>query len=117
MLLRLAQGAGFDRRACAELAMQSRDELRRMATESILFGTLREFGLTVLLEVTCFEWMLSRMAQPIADLLFKHRGLSQEPLVCFTNHSEVDKRPAAEGMYSVFEYANYYGVAGAAVRL
>ncbi len=117
MLLRLAHGAGFDRRACAELTTKSRDELRRMATESILFGTLKEFGLTILLEVTCFEWMLSRMAQPIADLLSKHRGLSQQALVWFTHHSEVDKRHAEEGLDAVLEYANYYEFAESDFRL
>ena len=108
LLIRLAQAAGFDQRACAELEAQSRDELRHLATDAILFGTLREFGLTVLLEVTCFEWMLSRMAKPIADFLSKHRGLSNEALLWFTHHSEVDKRHAEEGLDAVVEYVNYY---------
>ena len=108
LLLRLARAAGFDRRARAELKAQSREELRRLATDQILFGTLREFGLTVLLEVTCFEWMLSRMARPIADFLSQHRGLSKEALLWFTHHSEIDKRHAEEGLDAVLEYANYY---------
>jgi hypothetical protein len=108
LLLRLAQAAEFDQSARAQLAAQSQDELRHLASDAILFGTLREFGLTVLLEVTCFEWMLSRMAQPIAAFLSKHRGLSQDALLWFTRHSEVDKRHAEEGLDAVVEYANYY---------
>jgi hypothetical protein len=108
LLLRLARATGFDQHACAELKRQSRDELRHLATDEILFGSLREFGLTVLLEVTCFEWMLSRMARPIADFLSKHRRLSPEALLWFTHHSEVDQRHAEEGLDAVVEYAAYY---------
>ena len=108
LLLRLAQAAGFDARARAALKTRSQAELHRLCTDPILFGTLREFGLTVLLEVTCFEWMLSRLGKPIADLLARHRGLSAEDLLWFTHHSEVDQRHAEEGLDAVVEYANYY---------
>jgi pyrroloquinoline quinone (PQQ) biosynthesis protein C len=108
LLLRLAQAAGFDQHACAGLKAKSQDELRRMCSDPILFGTFREFGLTVLLEVTCFEWMLSRVATPIADFLSKHRGLPEDALLWFTHHSEVDKRHAEEGLDAVVEYTNYY---------
>ena len=117
LLLRLAQAAEFDQSALDDLAVQSQDELRHLATDAILFGTLREFGLTVLLEVTCFEWMLSRMAQPIAAFLSKYRGLSPDALLWFTHHSEVDKRHAEEGVEAVVEYANYYDFAEAEFRL
>ena len=108
LLLRLAQAAGFDETERAALKARSQDELHRLSTDPILFGTLREFGLTVLLEVTCFEWMLSRLGKPIADLLAKHRGLSPQDLLWFTHHSEVDQRHAEEGLDAVVEYANYY---------
>ena len=108
LLLRLARAAGFDQHACAELEGRSRDELRRLATDEILFGSLREFGLTVLLEVTCFEWMLARMAGPIAGFLAKYRRLSPEALLWFTHHSEADQRHAEEGLDAVVEYAAYY---------
>jgi hypothetical protein len=108
LLLQLAQAAGFDHSECTELERQSREELRHLATDRILFGSLREFGLTVLLEVTCFEWMLSRMAKPIADFLSKQRGLPAEALAWFTHHSEVDQRHAEEGLDAVAEYVNYY---------
>ncbi|PYS41815.1 MAG: hypothetical protein DMF71_10635, partial [Acidobacteria bacterium] len=81
-----------------------------LATDRILFGSLREFGLTVLLEVTCFEWMLSRLARPIADFLSKQRGLSPDALVWFTHHSEVDQRHAEEGLDAVVEYVKYYEI-------
>jgi pyrroloquinoline quinone (PQQ) biosynthesis protein C len=108
LLLRLARAAGFDEQERATLKAQSQSELRRMCTDPILFGTFREFGLTVLLEVTCFEWMLSRLGKPIGALLAKHRGLSHVDLLWFTHHSEVDQRHAEEGLDAVVEYATYY---------
>jgi len=108
LLLRLARAAGFDQRACAELKTQSQAELHRLCTDPILFGTFREFGLTVLLEVTCFEWTLARLGKAIGDLLAEHRGLSWEDLLWFTHHAEVDQRHAEEGLDAVVEYANYY---------
>ncbi len=117
LLLQLAEAAGFDRRARADLAARSQQELRRLATDTLLFGTLKEFGLTVLLEVTCFEWMLSRLAQPIAAFLSKHRGLSPAGLLWFTHHSEVDRRHAEEGLDAVAEYAGYYEFAEPDFRL
>ena len=110
LLLQLAKAAGFDQHECAELEAQSREELRHLATDRILFGSLREFGLTVLLEVTCFEWMLSRLARPIADFLSKQCGLSPDALVWFTHHSEVDQRHAEEGLDAVVEYVKYYEI-------
>jgi hypothetical protein len=117
LLLRLAQAAGFDEQERAMLKAQSQAELHRLCTDPILFGTFREFGLTVLLEVTCFEWMLSRLGKRIGDLLAKHRGLSEADLLWFTHHSEVDQRHAEEGLDAVVEYADYYEFEEADFRL
>jgi hypothetical protein len=108
LLLKLAEAAGFEREAQEEFERESQEELRRMCTDPILFGTFREFGLTVLLEVTCFEWMLSRLARTIAGFLAEHRGLSAEALQWFLHHSEVDLRHAEEGLDAVVEYVSYY---------
>jgi pyrroloquinoline quinone (PQQ) biosynthesis protein C len=117
LLLRLAQAAGFDESQRAALCAQSQHELQRLCADPILFGALRELGLAVLLEVTCFEWMLSRLGNPLADLLAKHRGLSREALLWFTHHSEVDQRHAEEGLEAVVEYAIYYELAETELRL
>lgn len=108
LLLRLAAAAGFGRREQIELENLAQEELRRAASEPILFGTLKEVGLSVLLETTSFEWMLSRLAKRMADFLSKYRGLSRESLEWFHHHSEVDIRHAEEGLQAVVDYINYY---------
>lgn len=108
LLLQLARAAGFDEKGTRILESQAQEELRRMCTDPILFGTFKEFGLTVLLEVTCFEWMLSRLASRIARFLSQHRKLSDEDLKWFTHHAEVDLRHAEEGLDAVVKYARYY---------
>ncbi len=108
LLLELARAAGFNAKAQSILESQAQEELRRMCADPILFGTFKEFGLSVLLEVTCFEWMLSRLATRIANFLSRHRGLSNESLRWFTHHSEVDVRHAEEGLDAVVEYARFY---------
>jgi hypothetical protein len=87
---------------------QAQDNLRRMCTDPILFGTFKEAGLSILLEVTCFEWMLSRLASRIARLLRDNRQLSDASLQWFSHHSEVDLRHAEEGLDAVVEFLGYY---------
>jgi pyrroloquinoline quinone (PQQ) biosynthesis protein C len=108
LLLQLMEQAGFNQKARREAEAQAQENLRRMCTDPILFGTFKEVGLGVLLEVTCFEWMLSRLATRIARFLHAHRGLSNGSLQWFTHHSEVDLRHAAEGLDAVVEYLRYY---------
>jgi hypothetical protein len=108
LLLRLIEEAGFGRKARRELEAQAQENLRRMCTDPILFGTFKEVGLSVLLEVTCFEWMLARLATRIARFLHTHRQLSSGSLQWFSHHSEVDLRHAEEGLDSVVEYLRAY---------
>lgn len=108
LLLRLIEGAGFSRKTRRTLEAQAQDNLRRMCTDPILYGTLKEVGLSVMLEVTCFEWMLSRLAGRMARFLNSNRGLSAESLQWFSHHSEVDLRHAEEGLDTVIEYLSYY---------
>lgn len=79
-----------------------------MCTDPILYGTFKEVGLGVMLEVTCFEWMLARLAGRMARFLNLHRGLTGESLQWFSHHSEVDLRHAEEGLDTVIEYLKYY---------
>lgn len=108
LLLELAAAVGFDTAARVELENAAQEELRRIVSDPILFGTLKEVGLNVLLETTSFEWMLSRLAKRIANFLAEHRGLSRESLKWFHHHSEVDIRHAEEGLQAVADYIAYY---------
>lgn len=108
LLLRLIEGAGFNKKARRTLEAEAQDNLRRMCTDPILYGTFKEVGLGVMLEVTCFEWMLSRLANRMARFLRLHRGLERESLQWFSHHSEVDLRHAEEGLETVAEYLRYY---------
>jgi len=108
LLLKLAEAAGFDQEARSRLDTLAQEELRRMCCDPLLYGTLREVGLSVLLETTSFEWMLSRTASRIAHFLSRHRQLPNESLIWFYHHSEVDKRHAEEGLDAVVNYIQFY---------
>lgn len=110
LLYRLAATAGFDAEQQAALTRAAQEQLRRLCTEPLLFGTIKELGLSVLLEVTCFEWMLSRLAGRIGNALESYRGLNTADLEWFHHHSEVDVRHAAEGLDSVVQYIDYYEI-------
>jgi pyrroloquinoline quinone (PQQ) biosynthesis protein C len=108
LLFRLAGAAGFDPAARAELERLAQEELRRVVSDPILFGTLKEVALGVLIETTAFEWMLSRTARRMAGFLAEHRGLPREGLEWFYHHSEVDVRHAAEGLRAVADFIEFY---------
>ena len=108
LLHQLAKAAGFDAAKQAELAQAAQAEIYTLCTDPLLFGTIRELGLSVLLEVTCFEWMLSRLASRLGAALERHRKLDSESLAWFYHHSEVDIRHAEEGLDSVEQYVDYY---------
>jgi hypothetical protein len=108
LLLQLMERAGFSPKARRELDAEAQEHLRRMCTDPILFGTFKEVGLCVLLEVTCFEWMLAQLSGQMARFLGLHRRLAGEALQWFEHHSEVDKRHADEGLETVMEYLDYY---------
>ncbi|MBD1876661.1 iron-containing redox enzyme family protein [Nodosilinea sp. FACHB-131] len=110
LLYQLATAAGFDRDRQTHLAQAAQAQIRQLCTDPLLFGTMQELGLSVLLEVTCFEWMLSRLAGRIGQTLAEHRGLSPASLTWFDHHSEVDIRHAEEGLDSVEQYLAYYEI-------
>lgn len=109
LLRKLAKAAGFDKDKLAQIEIAAQAELQRMCSEPMLYGTLKELGLSVLLEVTCFEWMLSRLSGRMGKALQKYRGLDAETLEWFFHHSEVDIRHAESGLNSVVNYVEYYG--------
>jgi pyrroloquinoline quinone (PQQ) biosynthesis protein C len=108
LLLKLAAAAGFDEAARRSLERDAQEELRRKVSDPILFGTLKEVALGVLLETTAFEWMLSQTAGRIADFLAARHGLGRESLEWFHHHAELDVRHAAEGLEAALEFIDYY---------
>jgi pyrroloquinoline quinone (PQQ) biosynthesis protein C len=108
LLHKLAKAAGFTQEMRSSIEFAAHEQLRQMCTEPLLYETLKDLGLSVLLEVTCFEWMLSRLAGRMGQALSQYRGLSHESLEWFFHHSEVDILHAEEGMDSVVKYIEYY---------
>jgi pyrroloquinoline quinone (PQQ) biosynthesis protein C len=104
----LLAGAGLAHRLPA-IAAQADADLRRVVTDPLLYGTLREVGLAALTEIVAFEHMLSRVCGRIARALGEHRGLPASALTWFTHHSEVDVRHAEQGLGDLEAYVAYYG--------
>ncbi len=109
LLRKLASAVGLDNAKQVQIEASSQAELHRMCSEPMLYGTLKELALSVLLEVTCFEWMLSRLSGKMGIALQQYRKLDKESLEWFFHHSEVDIRHAEEGLDSVINYVEYYG--------
>jgi hypothetical protein len=108
LLVELMLAAGFDEEKRARIWSEAEEELRSIITAPILFGTLTELGLSVLLETVAFEWVLSRLAARMAHFLRDHRHLPQAGLAWFHHHAEVDLRHAEEGLEAVELYASFY---------
>jgi hypothetical protein len=108
LLRDLLDGAGLGHRL-AVLEAQAQDDIRRVVTEPLLYGTLRDVGLAALTEIIAFEFMLSCVSGRIARALAAHRGLGQTALTWFTHHSAVDVRHAEQGLADLEAYVRYYG--------
>jgi hypothetical protein len=106
----LLGAAGLGHRLAA-IRSQAEDDLRRLMTEPLLYGTLRDVGLAALTEIVAFEFLLSRVAGRIARALALHCGLPAPALEWFTHHSDVDIRHAEKGVANLTAYADYYGFA------
>ncbi len=88
----------------------SQETIRSVMTDPMMFGTLKEFGLGLMVEVFSFEYMLSRISTPIATALKEHRGLSPEAVEWFTHHSEVDIEHAEEAFVTLDDYVAHYDI-------
>ena len=104
----LVRGAGLLDRV-DELRARARERLDEIVTEPLLYGSLREVGLSALVEIVGFEYMLSRVSSRIARFLQGYRGIEEADLVWFTHHSEVDIEHAEEGLDTIENYVSYYG--------
>jgi pyrroloquinoline quinone (PQQ) biosynthesis protein C len=110
LLRKMMRAAGFDSAALGRLEQEAQEEVRRMCQSPMMYGTIKEFGLHIMLEVFSFEWMLSRLASRIGDFLVKHRGYRKEDLLWLFFHSEKDIEHAEEALNTLTEYVDYYGI-------
>ncbi|MBD0371423.1 MAG: iron-containing redox enzyme family protein [Pyrinomonadaceae bacterium] len=110
LLLRLMKAAGFDEKRRAQVEREAAEELRSIISQPMLFGTLKELGLSVLMETVAFEWMLSHMASRMACALSDYRRMPRHSLEWFYHHSEVDLRHREEGLGAVAAYAHLYEI-------
>lgn len=81
-----------------------------------MFGTLVETGLSVMLEVFGFEWVLARESRKLGDALKHYLNLDAKSLEWFYHHSEVDIGHAEQGLDTLVDYATYYAIDPGAVR-
>ena len=110
LLTRVVTAVGFQGDELAQLEQDAQADVRRMCTDAFMYGTLKEFGLHILLEVSSFEWMLSRLASRMGNFLATHREMKQDDLLWFFYHSEKDIQHAEEALDTIADYVNYYGL-------
>jgi hypothetical protein len=109
LLRDLLVGAGLAHRLPVVDAEADAD-LRRIVTDPLLYGSLRDVGLAALVEIVAFEYMLARVAGRLANALADHCGLSPSALAWFTHHAEVDVRHAEEGLSCLATYVEHYAI-------
>jgi hypothetical protein len=107
LLQQFAAGAGLAGRL-PELEAVAADDIRRVVAEPLLYGTLKELGLAALCEIVAFEYMLARIAGRTAAALAAHRGLSPKTLTWWTEHAEVDRQHAEQGLDDLEAYVRFY---------
>jgi hypothetical protein len=110
LLVRLGKAVGFNEKKWSLIEKEAQQVLKNKIDEPLMFGSLREVGLNVMLEVIGFEWFLSRESRTIGNVLKKSLNLNEKDLEWFFHHSEVDIQHAEEGLETLEEYVNYYGL-------
>ena len=109
MLIDLARGVGFSEADVIRLNAEADEARREFGLERVPYESLRDLGLSMLLETVAFELFLSRASDRIAESMTGHYGLSTETVQWFTLHGEVDVRHAEEGKRTLQGYISYYG--------
>ena len=108
MLIDLAQGLGFSEQEVRRLSGVADESRRAFASAPMPQKTLRDMGLSILLETVAFESFLSRVSDQIGEALTGHYHLSSDAVKWFTLHGEVDVRHAEEGKQVVRTYISHY---------
>lgn len=110
LLRRLREAAGFTQAGWRAVEEESAQVLKNKISEPIMFGTMTELGLSVMIEVFGFEWFLSRESSNIGKRLSKILNLNDYDLEWFFHHSEVDIEHAEQGLDTLVGYVNYFSV-------
>ena len=110
LLAKVIKAGGFDQGTLEQLEKDSQEEIRQMCSDPMMYGTIKEFGLHIMLEVFSFEWMLSRLATRIGNFLAKYCGYTKDELLWFYFHSEKDIQHAQEALDTITDYVNYYQI-------
>lgn len=105
----LLAGTGLAESVKARVHEDSADLIHRFCADPFLFGSLRELGLSVLLEVSSFEWMLSRLARRMGEALERGLKLDRDLLRWFFLHAEADLVHAQEALATIEAYVAGYG--------
>ena len=108
LLMDLARGLDFDEPQIARLIAEAQEARRQFASVTLSYPTLRELGLSILLETLTFEAFLSRASDGLAEALARDYGLSPEAVRWFTLHGEVDIRHAEEGKRVVERFIAFH---------
>ena len=108
MLIDLAQGLGFSQPDILQLSAEADEVRRSFSSSKVPYDSLRDLGLSILLETVAFEFFLSRVSDSIANAMTGHYGLSAEAVQWFTLHGELDVRHAEEGRQTILGYASYF---------
>ena len=108
MLIDLARGLGFSQKDILRLSAEADEVRRSFSSSKVPYGTLRDLGLSILLETVAFEFFLSRVSGNIANAMTGHYGLSAGAVQWFTLHGEVDIKHAEEGKQTILSYVSYY---------
>ena len=108
MLIDLAQGLGFSQPDILQLSAEADEVRRSFSSSKVPYDSLRDLGLSILLETVAFEFFLSRVSDSIANAMTGHYGLSAEAVQWFTLHEELDVRHAEEGRQTILGYASYF---------
>lgn len=104
----LLERSGLSPEVQDRVHQDSADLIHNLCCDPPLFATLRELGLSVLLEVSSFEWMLSRLSGRLGRALEKGTGLDREALAWFFLHAEADIEHAREALVTIEEYVGAY---------
>jgi hypothetical protein len=109
LLEQLLHGAGLGH-CSVEVRSLADMDMRRLVTEPLLYETLVQLGLSAMIEVTAFEYMLARVADRMATALATHRGLGAPAIEWFTHHGTVDIGHAEVGVRNLDTYVDYYSI-------
>lgn len=110
LLRNVMKGAGFDDTTIKRLEQTAQEEIRNKCNSPMMYATIKEFGLHMLLEVSSFEWMLSRLATRMGDFFTNHGGCKKDDLLWFYFHAEKDIQHAEEALDTIVDYVDYYGI-------